>query len=76
MTAVDCRCTTESPMPKTAAPLPVLHHRDHTSSGSFVRVWKEGWAGDQFEVLHREDFDSMRSLFAGVVEFVEHLDED
>lgn len=50
--------------------------RNHTSSGSWKRVWREGWIGDQFEVLNEDSFNSLKTLVAGTIEVVEAEDEE
>lgn len=37
-----------------------LVYRAHDSSASHVRVWREGWFGDQFEVMSRDKFKELK----------------
>lgn len=42
-----------------------INFRSHTSSGDWVRIWKDDWSGDQFDIMHREDFEIMQRMFQG-----------
>lgn len=53
-----------------------IYYRDHVSSGSFVRVWLPTWAGDQFEVMRREDFNSMQNLTKELIFFEDLTDQN
>lgn len=38
-----------------------LVYRAHNSSGSMVRVWREVWAGDQFEIMSTLNFHRLKT---------------
>lgn len=52
-----------------------LFWRNHTESGSWVRVWREDWFGDQFEVLNADSFRALKELVPNV-EFVDCNGDD
>lgn len=52
-----------------------IYHRRHVSSGSYVRVWGEGWASDVFRVLDFESFATMKELTSSAFEFVDADEE-
>ena len=44
----------------------ILYWRYHTSSRDQVRVWRENWIGDQFEIISKDEFEVLKhfaSLF-------------
>jgi hypothetical protein len=43
-----------------------LIYRAHDSSGSQVRVWREIWAGDQFEVMSVTGFNRLKTAVEDV----------
>ena len=53
-----------------------IYHCRHVSSGSYVRVWGEGWASDVFRVMDFESFATMRELTQGAVEYVDADEEE
>lgn len=53
-----------------------INWRWHTMSKAWVRLWRDEWLGDQFEVVNVESFNSMKSLTHGAVQFTEHDDAE
>jgi hypothetical protein len=41
-----------------------FYYRDHDSNGSRIRVWRSDWAGDQFNIVDREQFDNIVTALA------------
>lgn len=40
-----------------------IHWRYHDSSETRVRVWRNDWASDQFELITLEQFNEMERIF-------------
>lgn len=53
-----------------------INWRYHDASHKWVRLWRDGWAGDQFEVVNFESLQSMQTLTRGTVQFTEHDDSE
>jgi hypothetical protein len=51
-----------------------LYWRNHVSDGSLVRVWREDWQSDQFQImtpLELETFEETAKMFSIYVEEAE-----
>lgn len=52
-----------------------LFYRNHNSSGSMVRVWRENWSSDAFEIMTKDSFENLIELGKRFGIFVEEADE-
>lgn len=40
-----------------------------------MRVWREGWASDAFDIHNRESFETFRAMTSDVLEWIDADDE-
>lgn len=58
-------------MPKKEVSLPKVYYCQHTESGSFMRVWREGWASDAFDIHNRGSFEFFRAMTSDVLKWID-----
>lgn len=56
---------------------PILYWRDHVSSGDIVRVWRNVWGGNMFELLSKADLEILEKFCKRFgIPLVKYNDED